>query len=519
MSNTLDHIVVVGGGSAGWASALLINKLFPSSKVTLIESLEIGILGAGEGSTPQLISFFDDIGIPVSDLVKETKATIKNGIKFTNWNNDGSYYFHSFATTHSRLDNINAFDCANNYHLGTVMAVSNNSPCSEFDFLSVISESNRVPFLYNGETNPSINPILNFTGLGTFSIHFDATLLAQYMKKIGKERGVECIENTIVDVTTNVVGDVTGLTLSDGQIVFPDFVIDCSGFKRLIIGKVYNSHWDSYNDYLPADSALPFFLPIDEEIPPYTESIAMKYGWMWKIPLQHRYGCGYVYDSTLITEEEARIELESYLGFEPEYPRKDKGGFKFEAGCYATPWVNNCIAIGLSAGFIEPLEATAIFSALDSLRKALYDPSLLINRSPVAIERYNKETTNYLKDISYFIYFHYMSQRNDTDFWTRFKEEDRIPKEVKRVLNNWKMFVPRYQDFPNHTPFQYINWLPVGYGTGQLNTELFQKTAELNKYQDNFGSEWKRFKEERSEIALQCINHQSFLRKLKNETK
>ena len=170
MSNTLDHIVVVGGGSAGWASALLINKLFPSSKVTLIESLEIGILGAGEGSTPQLISFFDDIGIPVSDLVKETKATIKNGIKFTNWNNDGSYYFHSFATTHSRLDNINAFDCANNYHLGTVMAVSNNSPCSEFDFLSVISESNRVPFLYNGETNPSINPILNFTGLGTFSI-------------------------------------------------------------------------------------------------------------------------------------------------------------------------------------------------------------------------------------------------------------------------------------------------------------------------------------------------------------
>lgn len=519
MSNKLDHIVVVGGGTAGWASALLIRKLLPSSKITLIESPEIGILGAGEGSTPQLITFLDDVGIPVSDLVRETKATLKNGIKFTNWNNDGSHYFHSFATTHPMLNNINAFDCANSYHLGTVMAVSNVSDYSEFDFFSFISELNKVPFLYNGNTDLSINPILNFTNLGFFSIHFDATLFAQYMKKVGKERGIKCIESTVVDVTTDIKGDITLLTLSNEEKVSPDFVIDCSGFKRLLIGKVYKSEWTSYTDYLPVNSALPFFLPTDEDLPPYTEAIAMKYGWIWKIPLQHRYGCGYVYDSNLITEEEARVELESYLGFEPEYPRKDKGGFKFEAGCYATPWVNNCIAIGLSSGFIEPLEATSIFSSLDSLRNAFYDTNLLVNRTEEVINRYNKETTDYLKDISYFIYFHYMSKRNDTQFWTKFKEEKNIPKDVKDVLNNWKTFIPRYQDFPNSKPFQYASWLPVGYGIGQLNTELFKKTAEFNKYQENFGSEWERLKKDRSQVASECMTHISFLESLKNEIK
>jgi hypothetical protein len=181
------------------------------------------------------------------------------------------------------------------------------------------------------------------------------------------------------------------LILENNEEQLVDFVFDCSGFHRLLIGKHFNSEWASYKEYLPVDMAVPFFIPIDEEIPPYTEAIAMKYGWMWKIPLQNRYGCGYVFDSSLISEEDAAKEIEEYLGFVPEYPRKNKGAFKFNAGGYKTPWVKNCIAIGLASNFIEPLEATSIFSSIDSLRRAVFNTLSLEECNDDIIDRYNKE--------------------------------------------------------------------------------------------------------------------------------
>ena len=234
------------------------------------------------------------------------------------------------------------------------------------------------------------------------------------------------------------------LTLDTQKVIPLDFVFDCTGFYRLLIGKHYNSKWKTYTDVLPVKAAVPFFLEpnFDEELPTYTDSIAMKYGWMWQIPLQHRTGCGYVYDSDLISEEEAIQEIEEYLGFEPLYPRKNKGGFKFEAGCYETPWVKNCIALGLSAGFIEPLEATSIMVTIGCLQDIFSNVQNIQDKNSPFREVYNTLVEKKNDEIRDFLYFHYMTGRTDTDFWKKFTFEN-APKSLQHKITMVLGSVPR----------------------------------------------------------------------------
>jgi tryptophan halogenase len=225
-----------------------------------------------------------------------------------------------------------------------------------------------------------------------------------------------------------------------------DFVFDCSGFHRLIIGKTFNAKWNSYKDFLPSDSAIPFFIDMIDSIPPYTEAIAMKHGWMWKIPLQNRFGCGYVFDSSLISEEEAVKEIEEFLGYVPFYPRKEKGGFKFDAGAYEETWINNCLAVGLSANFIEPLEATSLWVTSYSLSLFFSNPNSITNTSNEVREQFNKTVLDQNSEIANFVYFHYMSLRKDTDFWKKFSYEN-APKSLKEKISLWKYKLPTTIDY------------------------------------------------------------------------
>jgi tryptophan 7-halogenase len=509
------NIVVVGGGTAGWLTALFLKRRFPDSIITVIESPEIGILGAGEGSTPQLVSLLDELNIPVSDLVKETNATIKNGIKFTNWNGDGDHYYHGFGNRYGNIDGITAYNSYNSYNITTVMKVGNEVPAKNFDFVSKICDLKKVPHAHKNEKDLSINPILNFDNLSDFSIHFDASKLATFLKLKAKEIGIVCIEDKVVEVNSHENGFIKSLILENNKEQFVDFVFDCSGFHRLLIGKHFNSEWDSYKKYLPVDMAIPFFIPIDDEIPPYTEAIAMKYGWMWKIPLQHRYGCGYVFDSSLISEEDATKEIEEYLGFVPEYPRKNKGAFKFNAGGYKTPWVKNCIAIGLASNFIEPLEATSIFSSIDSLRRAVFDTLSLEDCNDSVIDRYNKEVNLYNKNIADFIYFHYMSKRDDSKFWNKFKNLDNAPENVSSMIKTWEHSLPRYSDFAKELPFVYESWISVGYGIGRLNISLFEKVNKHNLYSELFNEKFLTWQIEMQKVADVCVSHNELLDELK----
>jgi tryptophan halogenase len=508
----LDNIVILGGGTAGWITALYAKKVLPNSKITVIESKNIGILGAGEGSTPQLVSFMDFVGIPISDLIKNADATIKNGIKFTNWKNDPyDFFYHGFYSSQG-LD----FDsCDLDYHASSTSPafVSNlvaNDHINDFNFSAKISEENLVPFIKSENYNPAQNGILKFNNLGDFSIHFNAAKLAEYLKAVAVSRGVDLVQGEMNEIITDKNNEVTELKVN-GQGIKSDFVFDCSGFHKQIIGKFYNAKWHSHSDKLPVDSAIPFFLPIDTEkdIPPYTEAIAMKHGWIWKIPTSERFGCGYVFDSSKISEDEAVKEINEHLGFEIEHTRT----IKFSAGYYETPWINNVVAVGLSSGFIEPLEATSIWSTTQSLVNLFSNIEVISIKDKRNVEEYNKRFRSMSESIVNFIYFHYLTERKDTDFWKGFTVEKAPPK-IKEMLDSWEHRAPHHSDFSGDDVWGMPSWLSVSFGIGRVNKKIIKMLHESSVAHQFVNDIYKENKYKQNSAMLDCTSHREFLKEV-----
>jgi tryptophan halogenase len=504
------NIVVVGGGSAGWLTALTAKKKYPKLNVTVIESKDIGILGAGEGSTPYLPLFLETLDISIEDLVKNCDATIKNGIKFSNWNNDNDFYYHGFGFTDPSLGT----EALSSKFLSTspmlVSGIALNNNLKDLDFTEIVSEKNKVPFVL--EKNKNGNTTLEYKKIGKTSIHFNATKLAQRFKEIGLERGIQVFEQTISKVCLDENNNVVSLDLDNGTKILSDFVFDCSGFHRLIIGKTFNSKWKSYKDFLPVDSAIPFFLDMTDDIPPYTEAIAMKYGWIWKIPLQSRFGCGYVYDSSLISEEDAVKEVEDFLGFVPHYPRKDKGGFSFSPGSFEEPWQNNCVAVGLAANFVEPLEATSLWVSMVALTEIFSSPDFLTNNCHEIRSEFNKFILNMNDDILNFIYLHYMSLRKDTPFWKKFSYEY-SPQELKQKLKVWEKRFPGKRDSGDF--WNYTSWFIVASAQEKINKNLAQEYLEMSDEYKKAVDSYDYYKRYREYKVSECTDHRQFLEGLK----
>jgi tryptophan halogenase len=248
-----------------------------------------------------------------------------------------------------------------------------------------------------------------------------------------------------------------------------------------------------------------------DKIPAYTEAIAMKYGWIWKIPLQDRFGCGYVYDSSLISEEDAIKEIEEFLGYVPEYPRKEKGSFKFDAGSYEEPWINNCVAIGLAANFIEPLEATSLWVSVIQIKRIFENPANIFINSDLLRKEFNEYIMSMNDEISCFVYFHYMSLRKDTDFWKKFSYEN-APDKLKERIDLWNYRLPTSYDSQFFMPH---SWLSVGSPQGLVNNsvakEYIESSQEYKKGIDsyNYLINYQKYR------ALECIDHREFLESLK----
>ena len=287
----MKNIVIVGGGTAGWLAALRMRQAF-NYNITVVKSSKVGILGAGEGSTPHLIEFLDGLGIGILDLIKNTNATLKNGIDFINWKGDGSSYFHGFRVGDERLnfdDSLDLFKCV----------IREEENIDDYNLAAVLTNKYKSPFIYNNQfqfipndENRSFKFFENTHTRVNYSIHFDATELASYLEKIAIERGVQVIDDLVQEIVTDDDDYIVQLDLENNGLLGCDFVFDCTGFHRLIIGKKYNSEWVSFKDNLPMKEAQPFFLPPSVNIRPCTEAIAQDAGWIWRIPLQHRYGCG-----------------------------------------------------------------------------------------------------------------------------------------------------------------------------------------------------------------------------------
>jgi tryptophan halogenase len=482
----MKNIVIVGGGTAGWITALMLKRKDPGINVTLIESEEIGILGAGEGTTPIFVETMDWLGISLSEFIEKTGCTFKNGIKFTNWTPEGNYYYHNFGSSVPIIspNTKNSFNQTFNQNsLYYSMTAYNTIKNEESDYSSMINENNKVPFVYIGDKEMH-NPIYNYDQLAYFSIHFDARKVANFLKEKALDRGIKRIEGRVVDINENKDGNISSLILENSLKVNTDFVFDCSGLSKMFIGKHFNSEWKDLSSKLTTNAAIPFFLPKEksENLPPYTESIAMKYGWVWKIPLQHRYGCGYVYNSNLVSYDNAKKELDEYLGFSVESPRS----FNFNAGYYKTPWVKNCISIGLSSGFLEPLEATSIWTSIYFLHILLSDMSQLFDNSQNTLDYYNSRFCRWFEETADFIFLHYMGKRDDTDFWKHYNDKNNIPESIKEIFERWEFSIPTFNEFGSITDdrgFGLPNWFEVSYGLGLINIDKIKKAFEYNDWE------------------------------------
>jgi tryptophan halogenase len=505
------NLVIVGGGTAGWLTAIYAQKIFPDCNITLVESEEIGILGAGEGLTPHAIDLLDFLNIPLSDLIKNCNATIKSGIKFTNWE-DNEYYYHPFAINKNLSGQWNNF--SKNFYYGNeknyfhLFNFFENS-YKKNNFINNICENSKVPFIPEIESIYYNNNIEKYKSLQSWSTHFDAKEFALFLRKVGEGRGIKRINGMVKEILTDENGYIKFLKTEKEELPC-SFVFDCTGFKRLIIGKFYKSEWKSHSEFLPAKRAAPFFLDIDNEnIPPYTESIAMDYGWSWKIPLQHRFGCGYVFDSDFISDELVEKEIQNKFGDSIQINKF----FSFSAGVYKKVWIKNCLSVGLSSGFIEPLEATSIWQSILLLRNFFSERTNITSKNEKNIEKINSIYLKQTQEVVDFIYLHYMTKKQQNNFWKNFTLNNKVPDFIEYVFEVSKERILSDEiDFYDKGMFFSSSYLHIIDGNG-----LFTEKTK-NKYINEIDNEdifkIKKIIQKEKEIAALCVSHSDFLNNL-----
>lgn len=492
----MKKVVVVGGGTAGWFTALLVRAYYPHVKIILIESDEIGILGAGEGTTPHFGSLLEEINISLSDVIKEADATIKNGIRFINWNGDGTDYFHSFNPEDS-LNQITNF---------TVLAaqLKRYSSLKEIDFACKLTDQNRVPFAFNhakAEYNQS--PFGCFDKTSNWGIHFNARKFAAFLSKRAQQRDILRLEGKVVGIHSDNNGNVTGLTMdNEPEPIECDFVFDCTGFARLFVGKHFKTEWHSYSDYLPMNTGLPFFIDHDNDVVPETKSIAMSSGWIWQIPVRDRYGCGYVFDNNYINEEQALSEAEQYFQRKLTVPKV----FRFQAGSYTKTMVRNCLAIGLSQSFVEPLEATSLWVAYANLQDFLKCNGLYM-QSEVFEKTYNRRCLKRNEDVRDFLYLHYLTSRQDSKFWKEFRQRHPMISSVQEdleLLTNFSNVRLTNDLFGN------LSWIQVSHGLNLLDTSRYKETFQNvdQQFAENL-RHWCELKQ--NSVVDTCFDHKEFI--------
>ncbi len=400
----IEKILIIGGGTAGWMTAAALSHMLQGQRVSieLVESEEIGTVGVGEATVPHIRFFNAKLGIDEADFMARTKATFKLGIEFCNWGRKGDSYIHPFGAFGQEIDGV-AF-----HHLWARAHRSGLSESIEpFSLPIIAARENR--FAYPDDDPGAL--------LSTYSYayQFDAGLYAAYLRAFAEARGVVRHEGKIADVAVNSSnGFVNSVTLESGKTLNAELFVDCSGFRGLLIEGALKTGYEDWSHWLPCDRAVAVPCNSVGELSPYTRATALDAGWVWRIPLQHRVGNGHVYCSSYIGDEEAAKAVVDQL---ESPPLVDPKFLRFTTGKRKKQWSKNVVSIGLSAGFLEPLESTSIHLIQLAIGRLL---DFLPNRSfdPTMETEYNR-----LMDLEYervrdFLILHYhATQRDDTPFW------------------------------------------------------------------------------------------------------
>ncbi|MGB1199915.1 MAG: tryptophan halogenase family protein [Cognaticolwellia aestuarii] len=416
-------IVIVGGGTAGWMAANLLACKWKNTEICLVESKEIGIIGVGEGSTPHLKFFFDAIGVADSEWMPQCNATYKTGITFDKWSTVAGFesYFHPFA---AQTDDIFTVPVFYKNIQARMQGYNVNAHPDSYFLETYLSRNNLGPL-----------PDECFPFGVAYGYHFDSALLGQFLAENAQRIGVKRVYGNVTDAVINHEGNISAVKLSDGTQLAADFFIDCTGFDSLLMQKTLKVNYQSFKDNLFNDAAVVMPSEISTQLPVETKSTALSNGWAWQIPLRNRFGNGYVYGSDYIDADQAETELRQHLGLlESDTQARH---LKMKVGRVEKHWHKNCLAVGLSQGFIEPLEATAIALSFNTIAQFMqyFQEGKGTNKFEDA---YNQDINSRFDGIRDYIVCHYKAnQRNDTAYWRNNAANKNTSERLKQVLHLW----------------------------------------------------------------------------------
>lgn len=417
------HFVVVGGGTSGWMTAAMLSRILKASdgSITVVEPPGPRGIGVGEASIPSLVSLLKSLGADEAEMMQKCEATYKLGIQFSDWLRPGHDNWHPFGVCGARIDDRDLFP----FWLAEHKRSGTGSPYHSYSLQWAAAIAGKSPH--------SLTTQSPMTQTQSYAFHFNAEALAGWLRDLALACGVNEVAGSVANTLLNERGDVTSVVLESGEVVAGDFFVDCSGFQSVLMHKALNDPFQSWSDQLLCDRAVAFKIAGKRVIPPYTKSQAMPAGWMWHIPLANHVGLGYVYSSKFVSDEEAWSQL--------QHATKDIADtnvtprfLKMRIGRQTHFWNRNVLAVGLSAGFLEPLESSGIHLSQIGIELFLKSFPQGVNWQPLR-DHYNSRMASIYDDVRDFVQLHYwLSQRSDTPFWIAAREA-KLSSALKRRLD------------------------------------------------------------------------------------
>lgn len=489
----IKTLVILGGGTAGWmAAAALARFLEPSPvNILLIESDQLGTVGVGEATVPVLRQFNAYLGISEQDFVRQTSGSFKLGIEFCDWQKPGSQYFHGFGDFGAAHAGVPAHQL-----WLRLRAAGDKAPLQQYSFPAQAAMANKF-------APPPTDERLAATAAFDYAYHFDAASYAALLRRYAEGRGVQRREGVVDEVVLSPGGDIQSLRLADGENIDGDFFIDCSGFRSRLLQGALGVNYRDWSYWLPCDRALAVGCKRTGPLTPYTRATARAAGWQWRIPLQHRVGNGYVYASAFTDAASAAQLLLQHLESEP---LGDVRTLHFTTGHRELFWKNNCLALGLAAGFLEPLESTSIQLIQTGLLRFLeYYPERAGRAAAMA--EYNRITRNEYERLRDFLILHYCTTaRQDTEFW-RYCRALKLPESLAHKIDVFKATgqVPMYADESYAEP----SWVAILLGQGIL-PQGYSARAEFLPL-DSIRQLMQKRRESIQQIVARMPGHEHFL--------
>jgi tryptophan halogenase len=444
----MRKILIVGGGTAGWMAAALFGRLFRGLyDIELVESEAIGTVGVGEATIPVIKKYNELIELNEVEFMQRSQATFKLGIEFVDWLRPGHRYQHGFGIIGQDWEWLRT-------HQYWLRAHQRGRARDFMDFSINTAAAHADKFMH-AKAEMTESPI----GHIVYAFHFDASLYAKYLRSLAEMHGVRRTEGRIVDVTTAEDGDIASITLESGQVIEADFFIDCSGFRGLLIEQTLKTGFEDWSHWLPCDRAMAVPCARSEPLHPYTRATAREPGWQWRIGLQHRTGNGLVYSSKHIDDEGAeKLLLANLDGEQLANPNR----LRFTSGKRRKMWNRNCVALGLAAGFLEPLESTSIHLVQSAaIRLVRLFPDAATDQA--TIDEFNRQCDFEWERIRDFIVLHYWANQREGDFW-KYCRTMELPETLQNKIDLWRSNGRVFRE--NDELFGEESWVQVFIGQG-----------------------------------------------------